>query len=146
MTEAEALAAVVATGLPVSFVTLDLTAQALVTPAVVERLASTREGAGQGACLEAACAILRNVPASRRFGQRGFPLHDPCAVALALWPDLFVVREAWVEVECGTGIGRGRTHIDRWNRMRRTPNIRIAERLEPERFFAALAGRLASLP
>ena len=58
----EALAALVATGLPVSLVTLDLTAQAFVTPAVVERLA----GMGKGTCLEAACAILRGVPASRR--------------------------------------------------------------------------------
>lgn len=138
----EALAAVIATGLPVSLVTLDLTAQAFVTPAVVERLA----GAGKGACLETACAILRGVPASRRFGHRGFPLHDPCAVALVLWPELFGLREAWVEVECGTGIGRGRTHIDRWNRMRRTPNIRVAEILAVEPFFGALAGRLASLP
>ena len=138
----EALAAVIATGLPDSHVTLDLTAQAFVTPAVVERLA----GAGKGACLEAACAILRGVPASRRFGHRGFPLHDPCAVALVLWPELFGLREAWVEVECGTGIGRGRTHIDRWNRMRQPPNIHVAETLDPEPFFEALAGRLASLP
>ena len=138
----EALAAVIATGLPVSLVTLDLTAQAFVTPAMVERLAA----AGKGACLDAACAILRAVPASRRFGHRGFPLHDPCAVALVLWPELFGLRDAWVEVECGTGIGRGRTHIDRWSRMRRAPNIRLAETLAAEPFFEALARCLASLP
>ena len=66
-----------ALGVPATLITLELTAQALVTPA---RIAAMRR-LGGGACLRAACDILSSVPPSRRLGGEGHPLHDPCAIA-----------------------------------------------------------------
>ncbi|MBN8873819.1 MAG: nucleoside hydrolase [Rhodospirillales bacterium] len=138
----EALAVLLRTGRPVTLVTLDLTAQALVTPA---HLAAWRTRGG-GTCLRAACDIQATVPASVRFDRQGAPLHDPCAVAWLLRPDLFGVQECHVEVDLGPGPSRGRTVIDRWGRRGLPANARVLTTLDADVFFTLLADRLASLP
>jgi inosine-uridine nucleoside N-ribohydrolase len=137
----ESLAILLNAGRPITLVTLDLTAQALVTP---QRIAALR-ALGQGRCLQASCDIMDAVPASRRFGHRGHPLHDPCAVAWLLAPGLFTVRDVAVQVECGTGPGRGRTHIDRWGRSGLPANARFLESLDADGFFQLLGERLSTL-
>jgi purine nucleosidase len=138
----EALAVLLNLGAPVATAPLDLTAQAFVTPDLVARL-SQRPG---GACWQAALAILRALPASKRFGHRGFPLHDPCAVAWTIAPALFAARPVFAEVELAAGPSRGRTVIDRWDRLRRPPNLTLIETLDAARFFDMLAERIAALP
>jgi purine nucleosidase len=138
----EALAILLVSGCPTTLATLELTAQALVTP---ERIAALRAH-GSGACLRACCDIMAAVPPSRRLGHRGHPLHDPCAVAWIVAPHLFTVREVAVMVECGTGPGRGRTHIDRWGRSGTPPTTRLLETIDADGFFALLADGLARLP
>ncbi len=137
----EALAMLLDAGRPVTLATLELTAQALVTP---ERIAALRAGGG-GRCLDAAARIMGGVPPSRRFGHRGHPLHDPCAVAWILAPQLFAAREVHVDVECA-GVARGRTVVDRWERSGRPANARVLETLDADGFFALLGRRLAALP
>ena len=138
----EALAALLAAGIPVTLVTLELTAQALVTPA---RIAALRARGG-GACLRAACDIMAAVPPSRRLGGKGHPLHDPCAVAWLISPALFRAVPAAVSVDLGPGPARGRTHIDRWSRNGAAPNVTLAEALDADGFFTLLGERLARLP
>lgn len=137
----EALAVLLELGRPLAMASLDLTAQAFVTPALVERLAQ-RPG---GACWQAALGILRALPASRRFGHRGFPLHDPCAIAWVLDRTLFGARPAHCEMDLAPGPSRGRTVIDRWDRLGRPANITLLETLEADRFFDLLAARIAGL-
>ncbi|MBN8899914.1 MAG: cysteine hydrolase [Rhodospirillales bacterium 69-11] len=138
----EALAVLLRCERPVTLATLDLTAQALVTP---KRLSAWRQRDG-GACLRAACDIQDSVPASVRFAQRGAPLHDPCAIAWLLRPGLFTTRPCHVEVDLGPGPSRGRTVIDRWGRRGAAPNARVLETLDADAFFGVLADRLAALP
>ena len=138
----EALAIVLACARPVTLVGLELTAQALATPARLAAMAA----AGPGRALAAAHAIQASVPASARLGGTGAPLHDPCAVAYAIRPDLFGVRPAYVAIDLGPGPSRGRTVIDRWGRTGRPPNATIAETLDADGFFALLTARLAGLP
>ena len=137
----ESLAVLLACGRPVTLATLELTAQALVTPA---RIAALRARGG-GACLDAAARIMAGVPASRRFGHRGHTLHDPCAVAWLLAPQLFTLREVHVQVECA-GVARGRTVVDRWERSGLRPNARLLETLDAEGFFTLVGESLARLP
>jgi inosine-uridine nucleoside N-ribohydrolase len=137
----EALAVLLGLGRPLAIATLDLTAQAFVTPELVARMAG-RDG---GACWQAALAILRALPSSKRFGHRGFPLHDPCAVAWAIHPALFTARPAHCEMELAPGPSRGRTVIDRWERLGRAPNVTLLESLDAARFFDLLAERVAGL-
>lgn len=138
----EALDMLLALGAPLTLVTLELTMQALVTPARVEALRRL----GGGACLRAAGDILAAVPPSRRLGGQGHALHDACAIAWLLAPGLFETRKVSVEVDCGPGPGRGRTHVDRWGRRRAEPRVTLPERLDADGFFALLGQRLARLP
>ncbi len=137
----EALAMLLECGRPVTLATLELTGQALVTPA---RIAALR-AAGGGACLDAATRIMASVPTSRRFAHQGHPLHDPCAIAWLLDPTLFTSRDVHVHVDCA-GLARGRTVVDRWGRSGATPNARLLDTLDADRFFAILTERLAALP
>src|SRR4051794_13073627 len=138
----EALAILLEAERPVVFATLDLTAQALVTPG---RIAAWR-GLGDGRCLRAACDIQASVPPSARLGGRGAPLHDPCAVAWLIRPDLFTARACSVRMDLGPGPGRGRTVIDRWDRTGDPHNAMVLETLDADGFFALLGERLAQLP
>jgi inosine-uridine nucleoside N-ribohydrolase len=140
LNDPEALAVLLACGRPVVFATLELTAQALVTP---ERLAVLR-AMGQGACLTAACDIQASVPKSRRLP--GSPLHDPCAIAWLVRPALFTTRVCSARVDLGPGIGRGRTAIDRWGRTDDPHNAIVLETLDADGFFELLGERLALLP
>jgi inosine-uridine nucleoside N-ribohydrolase len=140
LNDPEALAVLLACGRPVVFATLELTAQALVTP---ERLAVLRTQ-GAGLCLRAACDIQASVPRSRRLP--GTPLHDPCTIAWLLKPSLFTTRECSVRVDLGPGIGRGRTVVDRWKRTGDPDNAAVMETMDGDGFFALLGERLARLP
>lgn len=138
----EALAILLSCGRPVVFATLELTAQALVTPAVI----AGWRALGEGRCLQAACDIQSTVPPSRRLGGIGAPLHDPCAIAWLIDPTLFTSRDCSVRMDLGTGPSRGRTLIDRWNRTGDPLNAVVLETLDAPRFFDLLGRRLALLP
>ena len=142
LSDPEALAILLACGRPVVFATLELTAQALVTPA---HIAAWRT-LGSGLCLQAACDIQATVPVSRRLGGIGAPLHDPCAVAFLIRPELFTTRACSVQMDLGPGRGRGRTLIDRWGRTGDPHNAVVLETLNAPGFFNLLGQRLALLP
>jgi purine nucleosidase len=139
LNDPEALTVLLACGRPVVFATLELTAQALVTP---ERLATLR-ALGAGLCLAAACDIQASVPPSRRLP--GAPLHDPCALAWLLMPELFTSRACSVRVDLGPGVCRGRTVFDRWGRTGDAANAVLLETMDAEGFFTMLGRRLATL-
>jgi inosine-uridine nucleoside N-ribohydrolase len=138
----EALAILLACGRNVVFATLELTAQALTTPA---RIAAwcTR---GTGRSLRAACDIQATVPLSPRFGGTGAALHDPCAVAWLIRPELFTIRKCSARMDLGPGPGRGRTLIDRWNRTGDRHNAAVLETVDAVGLFDLLGERLALLP
>jgi inosine-uridine nucleoside N-ribohydrolase len=142
LNDPEALAVILACGRPVVLATLELTAQALCTPA---RLAALR-AVGSGECVRALCDIQATVPLGPRFAGTGAALHDPCAVAWLIRPDLFTTRECAATVDLGPGPSRGRTIIDRWHRSKAPPNVTLLETLDADGFFALLGERLAHLP
>ncbi|MBV9248494.1 MAG: nucleoside hydrolase, partial [Acetobacteraceae bacterium] len=128
----EALAVLLSARRPVVFATLEVTAQALATPA---RIAAWR-ALGNGRCLRASCDIQATVPLSQRLGGSGAPLHDPCAVAYLIDPSLFTTRACSVRMDLGPGPSRGRTVIDRWGRTRELANAQVLNTLDADRFFA----------
>lgn len=136
----EALAILLLSGRPVVFATLELTAQALMTPA---RLAAWRS-LGHARSITAACEIQATVPRSARLN--GAPLHDPCAVAWLIRPDLFTTRNCSVRMDLGPGPSRGRTVIDRWGRTGDPINATVLETLDADAFFDLVGHRLARLP
>jgi inosine-uridine nucleoside N-ribohydrolase len=141
LNDPEALAVLLACGRPVVLATLELTAQALCTPARLDAL----RRAGTGRCLRALCDIQATVPLGPRFAGAGAALHDPCAIAWLIRPDLFTARNCAASVDLGPGPSRGRTIIDRWRRSKMTANVTVLETLNADGFFALLAERLAQL-
>jgi inosine-uridine nucleoside N-ribohydrolase len=141
----EALAILLAAGRPVTLATLEVTSQALNTPAWQATLGQGDEGGG-GACLRAARAIMAALKPSRRLGGAGHPEHDSCAVAWVVAPHLFTSRAVHASVDLGPGPCRGRTVIDRWGRLDQPRNARLLERLDADGFFRLLAERLPRLP
>ena len=134
----EALSVLLAAGRPLTLAPLDLTHQALVTPARLARL----RAAGSGEVLRIACDILAALPPHPTLAGR--PLHDPCAVAWAIRPDLFTARPARVSVSRAEGATRGETRIAPATTA--TANAMVLETLDAARFFALLGERIASLP
>ena len=129
----EALAVLFACGRPVVLATLELTAQALCTPAHLARF----RGAGTGRCMRALCDIQATVPLGPRFAGTGAALHDPCAIAWLIRPELFTTRDCAVTVDLGPGPSRGRTVIDRWRRTGAPFNATVLETLDAGRLLLA---------
>ncbi len=138
----EALAVLLACGRPVVLATLELTAQALCTPAHL----ATFRAAAPGRCMRALCDIQATVPLGQRYGGTGAALHDPCAIAWLIRPDLFTTRDCAVTVDLGPGPSRGRTVIDRWGRTGAPHNATVLETLDADGFFSLLGERFARLP
>jgi purine nucleosidase len=132
-------------GAPVVMCPLELTRQALVTPA---RLRAIR---ALGTAVSAAVTGLLEAYNGDRShgGPLGAPLHDPCVIAYLLRPDLFEGRECHVEVETRSELTIGRTVVDwrgRGRLDRAPPNAKVLCDLDADGFFALLTERLARLP
>jgi purine nucleosidase len=138
----EALAVLLACGRPVVLATLELTAQALCTPAHLARW----RGGTRGRCLNTLCDIQATVPLGPRHAGVGAALHDPCAVAWLIRPELFTARDCSVAMDLGPGPSRGRTVIDRWRRTGAPNNAILLETIEADGFFALLGEGLTRLP
>jgi len=136
----EAAGIVFASGVPITLVPLDLTHQALATAARIEaiRAAGTRAA-------RTVAGILSAFPPSVKFEGTGFPVHDPCAVAWLIRPDLMSGKACHVAIDTTQGPSRGRTVIDWWG-AKQTPNAMVLNRLDADGLFALLAERLARLP
>ncbi|UNO42997.1 nucleoside hydrolase [Streptomyces sp. MST-110588] len=94
---------------PVTMVGLDLTHQALATPDVMERIAALGTAPARFVC-----ELLDSYGAAYRKAQ-GFahpPVHDPCAVAYVIDPDVMTVRKAPVDIELTGGLTLGMTVTD----------------------------------
>ncbi|HSU06687.1 MAG TPA: nucleoside hydrolase [Acetobacteraceae bacterium] len=137
----EALQIVLSCRRPIVLVTLELTAQALATPA---RLATLR-AAGSGRCMAALCDIQGSISPSPRLGGLGAPLHDPCTIAWLIRPELFTSRDCSAHVELAAGASRGRTMIDRWGRTGAAANVTVLESMDADGFFDLLTKRICKL-
>ena len=133
----EALAIVLAAGVCVTFVTLDLTAQALVAPGDLEA------GGQGGRCLRQAADLLRAIPVQHAGAGDRRPIHDACAVAWLLRPDLFTRRPVSARVVLD-GPERGRT-IFLPPDPTSTP-VGLLQTIDRDAFAALLCERLVSLP
>jgi purine nucleosidase len=128
-------------GAPIVLAPLDVTFQALATPA---RVAALRGMGGRVTQLAAELITFydRNDPA--RYGEPGGPLHDPCVIAYLLKPELFGFREANVTVELAQGLCYGQTVGDFFNTTDRPRNAKVLSKLDAQGFFDLLWERLAS--
>ncbi len=128
----DAAAEVFAAGWTVNMIGLDLTLQAIVGEAVVERMHALGP---LGLDLVAPLATFWTNPLDDDWD--GQALHDVCAVAFVARPDLFTARPARVDVELVGEFTRGMTVVDFHSEH---PNAVVPVRLDVSGFWDYVFG------
>jgi purine nucleosidase/pyrimidine-specific ribonucleoside hydrolase len=128
----EAAAQVVASGVPVTVIGLNLTHQALATDAVVARILALGTPLAETV---AGWLTFFGDTSRTLFGFPAPPVHDPCAVALVADPATMSTADAFVAIETEGTWTRGATVIDLDRRLPHPPNARVALELDFDRFW-----------
>jgi purine nucleosidase/pyrimidine-specific ribonucleoside hydrolase len=138
----EAAEIVFASGVPLTMIGLNLTHQALATPAVMERLRAIGTPAAEATVgwLSFFAETYRSV-----FGFDGPPVHDPCAVALVIDASLMRCVDAFVAIETEGRWTRGATVVDLHGTLGRPANARVAIELDVPRFWDLVLGAIQAL-
>jgi purine nucleosidase len=119
---------------------LELTHQVLATPERVSIIRNLGSESGRQAA-----GILDAYPKTTHFGSTGGPLHDPCAVAYLLWPELMGGKDCRVDIETEAEHSLGRTVIE-WRKQKRPANARVLDTVDAAMLFQRITERLARLP
>lgn len=128
-------------GVPITLISLDVTHQAIATPA---RLTPIRQL--ETPISKAVLGLLAHYSHHdmQRYGFAGAPLHDPCVIAYLLEPDLFTTRPVYVEIETQGETTLGRTVVDLWQLTGNAPNVNLVESINADGFYQLLARSLAT--
>lgn len=137
----EAADKVLASGIPITLVPLEVTHQARATDEVLERIAALGTPVAQ-----AAVALMRFFADTYRseFGLDSPPVHDPCAVAAVIDPAIVETRAMHVEVDTASSVSRGRTSCDVYAKSGRAANAEVGIGLDVERYWELMVAALAS--
>lgn len=139
----EAAKAVFAAGVPITVLPLDATHQALTSRDWVERMRALPSRCGPAV---ASWTDFFERYDREKYGSLGAPLHDPCAVAWLIRPDLFQGRQINVEIETQGEFTLGMTVADWWRVTDRAANALFIRDLDRDGLFALLSERIARLP
>jgi inosine-uridine nucleoside N-ribohydrolase len=137
----EAAAIVLDSGLDVTMMGLDVTHQALLGPALEERL----RAAGRVGSFVADLNVYFTRYHRDTYCWNGAPIHDAVAVAHLLRPGLVETKRRNVAVELESELCRGRTVVDLWRRTDRPPNAHVGVRIDSDAFFDLLVERITAL-
>ena len=135
----EAAARVFASGIDVTMIGLDVTHEALFTPAHVSRL--------EGEVGKMVSELMRFYGEFHRtvYNFDGSPIHDAVAVAHVLRPDLVRTEHLNTEIDVESELCRGRTVVDVWRRSGREPNSHVGVEIDADGFLELLVERLNAL-
>lgn len=139
----DAAAIVLASGVPITLLPLDVTHRVLTTP---PRLAAIRALPTRAAAAAAAMLDFSEKFDLDKYGSDGAPLHDPCVTAYLIKPDLFQGRQINVEIETASPLTVGMTVADYWGVTDRKPNALYIRDVDAQGFYDLLTERLARLP
>jgi len=140
---------------------LNLTENIAMTPALLNRLATTAESSSipmsvlddRGTRSVASNPLIAVLEDAMRFyfefhfdQDEGYlaHLHDPLAAAVALDPDLVTCRPTTIDVELTGTLTRGMTIADWSNRWGREPNALIGVDVDPKVFFDRFIARVGA--
>ncbi|MBE6985351.1 MAG: nucleoside hydrolase [Ruminococcaceae bacterium] len=130
LVDPEAAKVVFESGVPILMCGLDVTEKALIMPEDFEAVRAVGGEVSQiiADWLEFFYRFHRDL------GYEGAPMHDPCAVAVLIQPELFDLREMCVEIETGGEYCRGMTI----GHNRAKPNATVAMGINREAFVKLL--------
>lgn len=127
-------------GKKIKVVGIDVTHQALTTVAwmaVLEKMGNP--------VASAVAAIAQGVHEydTQHFETTGGALHDPCVIAYILQPYLFKGKDVHVEIDTSSGITRGRSVMDWWEKRNLSPNAHVFNEFNSTGFFDLLTDLLS---
>jgi inosine-uridine nucleoside N-ribohydrolase len=139
----EAAHVVFTAGIPLTMIPLEVTHQALATPEVLARVDALGSPVGQ-----MTATLLRFFADTyeRVFGFAAPPVHDPCAVAWLIEPDLVSTREMHVAIDTRSTLSYGRTVCDAYGTTGHPANADVGVGLDAARFWDLMLGALATYP
>ncbi len=141
LADPHAVRIVLGSGAPIVLMPLDLTHQAMATPA---RIATMQASGGRFALTVAKLLAFWDRNDIARFGEPGGPLHDPTTIGYLLAPGFFGGRSVHVEIDCEFPDRYGHTVADWHCQSGREPNATVMTRLDAPGFFALLTDRLGT--
>ncbi len=131
LVDPEAAQIVFQSGIPVNMAGLDVTEKALIFPKDFERIRAV----GNQVAEVVAQWLEFFYQFHRTIGYTGAPLHDPCAVAVLLKPEIFAIGEYNVQVETAGEYCRGATIADiRGYAESKAPNARCLMNVDRQAF------------
>jgi len=137
----EAASIVFHCGRPITMVPLEVTHQALATTEVLHSLRTS------GRRMASFAADLLTFFADTYLQVFGFtdpPVHDPCAVAVVIFPDIIKAHTMRVEIETTGEWTTGRTVCDVYGKLGKEPNVRVGYVLDVPRFWDVVITTLLS--
>lgn len=137
----EAADVVFASGVPIVMSGLDVTHRAYITPGEVERLKALV--AGHGGILAEMIDFLSKTDHSFT-ESAGSPIHDACAIAVLLWPELFQSRNCHVDIELAGDLTRGMTVVNLLNIVDQPANAEVLLDVDRQAFAEALIQTLSA--
>lgn len=137
--DAEAAKVVFESGVPITMMGLDLTHQALATPDICDRIGAVgnRVSGFIVELLQFFAGTYRDV-----FGFEGAPIHDACCVAYCIDPSAFECKLLRVDIETKGEFSYGMTVVDLLGVTGRKPNVKVALKLNQEKFWNLLIDSL----
>ncbi|MDP4552559.1 nucleoside hydrolase [Alkalihalobacillus macyae] len=137
--DAEAAEIVFNCGVPVTMFGLDVTHQAITTPAILDRINSIETGISE---FVRDLLVYFTKTYKEVFGFEGAPIHDACTVAYLIDESIFEFEKVRVDIETKGEYTYGTTCVDRLHVTGREPNIKFAHSLDFDRFWALLLSAL----
>ena len=139
----EAARQVFSSGVPITVLPLDATHQALTSRDWVEAMRALPNRCGPAV---ASWTDFFERFDKEKYGSAGAPLHDPCAIAWLIRPDLFDGKDINVEIETQGEFTAGMTVADWWGVTDRPANALFIRNVNRDGFFDLLSERIATLP
>ncbi|PXW82879.1 purine nucleosidase [Ruegeria sp. P4] len=138
----EAARDVLASGVKITMMPLDVTHKALTSRA---RVQAFRDLGSRASNFTADMLDFFERFDVEKYGSEGGPLHDPCVIAYLIQPELFSGRHINVEIETASPLTLGMTVADWWGVTDRPANALFIGDVDADGFFALLTERLGRL-
>ncbi|KUO72534.1 MAG: hypothetical protein APF77_23915 [Clostridia bacterium BRH_c25] len=134
LVDPEAASIVFNSGIPITMCGLDVTHKAQIYGEEIEQLRSIdNKVAKMVAELLDYFALFH-----QKFGFKGSPMHDPCAVAYVIAPELFTTKLCHVDIETKGEFSTGATVADMWDVLKKDKNVDVALDIDREGFIELL--------
>lgn len=137
----EAADRVFKSGIPITMAGLDVTHQAQVMDADIDRIRQLDNPIAE--VVAGLLDFFMLYHRQERWSFQGAPLHDPCTIAWLLAPELFTSIERWVGIETRGEYTQGMTVVDYYQLTGNKPNAEVLMDIDRKGFIDLLVERIA---